>query len=669
MEDNFKKINYSGIIKCFHCSLDNDNKQIICSHCGKDLHLYNKKGELIDVAPEFANSVEKVFELFPEYIRKLVFLANDEKNITQLKNYFLNGQRKKVFELMLEYYKLFGDLSEISYSDIVDKNYEDFEELIVFYSSILSRLILEKRTSNPELMNKKMYEVVSFILGFSSWLIKLQGNVRNDSYDNYNISLDSNELSYLYFRVNTIVDKVKVGKRLDILQDDEQSVIDSLKEDENEKTQDIPKKEEKKRRPSVITIAACILVIFLISSFGIYFGFFKVDLENLKDSVVMVEIYDKYGNELATGSGFCAYQSNLIVTNYHVIEGAYEIKIVTDDDQKYNATSVEIFNAKEDLAILTFDGNLVPLKIGNSDTCKIGQKVYAIGSPVGEKNTVSQGTISNLDRADEIRITTPISHGSSGGALLDSRGRVVGVTFAGYDDAQNLNFAIPVNTLSSLVNSMLSKDFTLITSSTFKNAIKEYTTIEDEMFEKEVIKENKNYASENIKNIYYATSGFSKFDDTLSENSGDAIDVYNNFGMNEKWNIYSYFEALKEYDNSSNLDEAVKYLDSWKSYDWILNLKLMKRWKLAICIEDLENIGDRSYTDVVANYCDSIAPYLIILKVAGGLDYSTISSSYREQVIDYVYELNCTRQTQGKILEELGFRVEYNADGSIVTYY
>ena len=107
MEDNFKKINYSGIIKCFHCSLDNDNKQIICSHCGKDLHLYNKKGELIDVAPEFANSVEKVFELFPEYIRKLVFLANDEKNITQLKNYFLNGQRKKVFELMLEYYKLF----------------------------------------------------------------------------------------------------------------------------------------------------------------------------------------------------------------------------------------------------------------------------------------------------------------------------------------------------------------------------------------------------------------------------------------------------------------------------------------------------------------------------------------------------------------------------------
>ena len=104
MEDNLKRISYSGSIKCIHCSLENDNKQLMCKHCGKDLHLYNKKGEIIDVSPEFAQNVEKVFELFPEYSKKLVFLANDEKNIAELKNYFINGQREKIFTIIYEYF-------------------------------------------------------------------------------------------------------------------------------------------------------------------------------------------------------------------------------------------------------------------------------------------------------------------------------------------------------------------------------------------------------------------------------------------------------------------------------------------------------------------------------------------------------------------------------------
>ena len=669
MEDNLKRISYSGSIKCIHCSLENDNKQLMCKHCGKDLHLYNKKGEIIDVSPEFAQNVEKVFELFPEYSKKLVFLANDEKNIAELKNYFINGQREKIFTIIYEYYKLFGDLSDISYSDVVDKNYEDFEELIVFYSSIFSRCVLENRTKNESLMNKKMYESISFILGFSSWLIKLRDNVKNVSYDNYNISLDGNELSYLYFRINTDVEKVNLGKRLDIDQEDEKVDIVEAANNVAQNIKNDSKELVKPRRPSVITIVVFMVAMLIVSTYGIYMSFFKMDLEDVKDSVVMVEIYDKYGNEIATGSGFCAYQNNMIITNYHVIEGAYAIKIVTDWDQKFNATKVEIFNAKEDLAILTFDGELVPLKIGNSDTCKIGQKVYAIGSPEGEKNTVSEGTISNLDRKDEIRITTPISHGSSGGALLDAKGRVVGVTFAGYDNAQNLNFAIPVNTLNSLVDSMLKNDYTLITANTYTDAVKEYKTVEDDMFEKDVIKENTNYTSENIEDLYYSTSDFSKFDDTIENSREDVAYNYKKYDSASKWKMFTYFKELKDYDNSKDLDNAVNDIYSWEVYDWILNLKLTKRWKLAILIEELNNLNGRTDAEVLQEYSGGYTEFLIILVSNGSLDLSALPKNNKEEIIDYIYGLNSSRQTQGKILEYLGFEVEYKSDGSIVTYY
>ena len=663
--ENTNIITHQGKIKCMHCLSENDNTNVYCKYCGKPMHLYNVKGDLIDVSPEFANNVEELLRIFPEYSRKITFLNNDETKVEKLKEYFISGQRDKIFTLIHEYYNCIENISDIKYSDIVDKKYEDFEELIVFYSSIFSRLLLERRSSKSSLMNKKYFETISFVLGFSKWIIKLRDNIKNESYDNYNISLDGNEISYLYFRINTNVERVEVSKRLDILQDDE-----IPKEEVKPVVEEVKKEtKQKKRRPSIITIAACLLLVLIVASVGIYFKFFRIDLEYLKDSVVMVEVYDKYGNELATGSGFCAYRPDYIVTNYHVIEGAYEIKLVTDWDEEFNAKTVEIFNEAADIAILSIDGQLEPIKIGNSDTCKIGQKVYAIGSPVGEKNTVSQGTISNLDDVENIRTTVPISHGSSGGALLDNRGKLIGITYAGYDNAQNLNFAIPVTKLNSLYNAIAVQDYTMLSSSMYKNTIKDYTSIEDEMFEKIIIKEDKNYASSNIKNVYYATSGFSKFDDTLALWQGELVDKYNSLDATEKWSVYSYFEESKNYDFSDNLDSAVNDLYSWDSYDWILNLKLMKRWKLAMFAYEAKKLDANNLTDTIAKYCDSQTQFVIILAANGLVDINELDSTYKENVIDYIYALKSTRKTQGKILEKLGFRVEYRDDGSIVTYY
>lgn len=152
-----------------------------------------------------------------------------------------------------------------------------------------------------------------------------------------------------------------------------------------------------------------LIPIFIISVVFIIINYIPADIENIKDSVVMIRTYDKKGNELSTGSGFCAFEKNYIVTNYHVIEGAYEIKIITDENKTYRISTILAFNAYDDLAILSGNFELKPLKIGSSANLKAGTEITAIGSPKGQLNTVSTGVISNADNEYEIRITAPIS--------------------------------------------------------------------------------------------------------------------------------------------------------------------------------------------------------------------------------------------------------------------
>ncbi len=90
------------------------------------------------------------------------------------------------------------------------------------------------------------------------------------------------------------------------------------------------------------------------------------NIESTKDSVVMIEVYDKYNNQISTGSGFCAYKSDYIVTNFHVIEGAYKIKIITDENKEYSINDILIFNEEHDIAILSGDFKFKPISVGNA---------------------------------------------------------------------------------------------------------------------------------------------------------------------------------------------------------------------------------------------------------------------------------------------------------------
>jgi len=182
--------------------------------------------------------------------------------------------------------------------------------------------------------------------------------------------------------------------------------------------------------------------------------------DKLSSAVFYIEVYDESYEPLGSGSGFFISSDGVAVTNYHVIEDSCSAIITMVNGDKFNVNSIIAYDENLDIAILRInkistEGKNISyfpsVTIADSNDIKAGQTIYALGSPVGLQNTISNGIISNTERimGDEtfIQITAPISHGSSGGALVNEYGEVLGITSAGIDEAQNIGFAIPINTI------------------------------------------------------------------------------------------------------------------------------------------------------------------------------------------------------------------------------
>lgn len=223
-------------------------------------------------------------------------------------------------------------------------------------------------------------------------------------------------------------------------------------------------KSVKRNKLSKKKIAVCILVIVLIAvggffSYRLLLPFSKnvSAIEKATASVVKVYCYDYYGAESATGSGFIAFDDQTVVTNYHVAEKAYSFKVSTEEDITYEVDSILAYSKEQDIAILKLNKptGLNVLQFGSSQKIKKGETVTAIGSPLGIKNTVSQGVLSGRlmqEKMDALQFTAAISSGSSGGALFDEHGTVIGVTYATIINGQNINLAIPSEIVEDVYN-------------------------------------------------------------------------------------------------------------------------------------------------------------------------------------------------------------------------
>lgn len=427
--------------------------------------------------------------------------------------------------------------------------------------------------------------------------------------------------------------------------------IKCIKEKEHFLIKNFYKKNKKIIIPSVISILIIVVLTFVSN-------LFIPNIETIKDSVVMIETYDKNAQLIGIGSGFCAFKSDYIITNYHVIEGAYSIKIISDNKDIYEVENVLIFNAENDLAILDSNAKFTPLKISNNTNLKVGTKVTAIGSPKGELNTVSTGIISNADEDEVIRISVPISHGSSGGVLLNNKMKVIGITSSGYDDAQNLNFAINVERLKDLYAYYKKNKNSVI----FWNSNLEEDYI-DELFRSNqeiglfaACFKNDNIIPKNLSTFYKLTSPIAIIDLT---NQAKYLSDEEKHYVAEIYNLLlKYVPSIK---NKVVDSEVVAEAEEWKTAQLIFELDILSRYELAIYMIEMDKLSSNEYFDYINDMELGIAEKVILLLSTAQYTPSELNNDDIEEMINWLDDNDkIDYDNMMGILRNLGFSVDYD---------
>lgn len=181
----------------------------------------------------------------------------------------------------------------------------------------------------------------------------------------------------------------------------------------------------------------------------------KTIFQKYGDAVFMVFTTD--GTNTYQGSGFFISSHGLAVSNYHVFKGtaigAEQIKLV-GSDIAYKVTRVVESSEKEDFIIFFVNVDNTPYIPLSKEKPSVGDKVYAIGSPRGLENTFSSGEVSQWRDTNLMQINALIDHGSSGGALINEYGEVVGVTSGSFCDGSqaNLNYAWSIDVVKPYLN-------------------------------------------------------------------------------------------------------------------------------------------------------------------------------------------------------------------------
>lgn len=169
------------------------------------------------------------------------------------------------------------------------------------------------------------------------------------------------------------------------------------------------------------------------------------------------------------GSGFIINEDGYVVTNYHVINGAQEVKVIFSDGKEVNAKVVN-YDAERDIAVIKITDDVkMPgiAQLGDSSTVKAGEEVIAIGNPLGKEfsSTVTKGIVSSPNRKistdngnvlDYIQTDAAINPGNSGGPLINSNGEVIGINTAKKvgADIEGIGFAIPINEVKTRLGSL-----------------------------------------------------------------------------------------------------------------------------------------------------------------------------------------------------------------------
>jgi tetratricopeptide (TPR) repeat protein len=199
-----------------------------------------------------------------------------------------------------------------------------------------------------------------------------------------------------------------------------------------------------------------LLLLFLPAPFRASQDLLPDLVRRIKPSAVAIETYDSRGEKLSRGSGFFV-ESDRIVTNRHVIEGAYRAEVHCSTGAVYPVKGVLAVDAEGDLALLKIDvpvNNQVRALPLDKTSPQEGESVVVIGNPLGLEGSVTNGIVSAVRDIPTfgriIQITAPISAGSSGSPVVNMQGQVIGIATLQITGGQSVNFAIPSERISQL---------------------------------------------------------------------------------------------------------------------------------------------------------------------------------------------------------------------------
>ena len=163
--------------------------------------------------------------------------------------------------------------------------------------------------------------------------------------------------------------------------------------------------------------------------------------------------------DVGQGTGFIITNDGYIVTNFHVLAGGSEINSITYEREVVR-TSFIGFDDVLDIALLKISGTHTPLKFGSSDSIQIGEKVIAIGNPLGLQFSVTEGIVSAIDRTGPnnldvyIQTDAALNPGNSGGPLINKQGKVIGINNFKVGGSESLGFALESDYIIEAVNNI-----------------------------------------------------------------------------------------------------------------------------------------------------------------------------------------------------------------------
>ena len=181
---------------------------------------------------------------------------------------------------------------------------------------------------------------------------------------------------------------------------------------------------------------------------------FTAIIDDVIQSVVSV------GTNKGLGSGAVIDTRGFIVTNYHVVQGASIIRVLTYGEKVYDASLIG-YNDVADGAVLKVDASLLDLGFGDSDDVRVGERVIALGNPAGLSFTVTEGIVSAVHRKGPndlpiyLQTDVPINPGNSGGPLVDANSKIIGLNNFKVSGLEGLGFAIESNTVKEVADDII----------------------------------------------------------------------------------------------------------------------------------------------------------------------------------------------------------------------